>query len=45
MTETDPRRLRLYAWVIGIAAVFVLAGYATYEQWAALVAGLLGAAG
>ncbi len=42
MTDIEPRRFRLYAWVIGIGAAFVVAGYATYEQWAALAAGLLG---
>lgn len=40
-TETDPRWLRLAAWVLGIGAVMVFLGYATFEQWAGLVGGLL----
>lgn len=41
MTDIEPRRFRLYAWVIGIAAAFVVAGYMTADKWLAFVAGLL----
>lgn len=39
--DATKSRLRLVAWVLGIGALFVAFGYATFEQWAALVGGLL----
>lgn len=42
MTTDSARRWRLAAWVIGVGAVMVFAGVATFDQWAALVAGLFG---
>lgn len=40
MTETRAR-YRLAAWVIGVGAVMVFAGFATFDQWTGLVLGLL----
>jgi len=39
----DKTRAKLIAAVVLIAAAFVFLGYATFDQWAALVGGLLGA--
>ena len=38
---TDPKCLRLVAWVIGIGAVLLVAGYLTADQWLKLVGALL----
>lgn len=38
---TDPKSLRLIAWVVGVAAVLLVLGYLTAEQWLALIGGLL----
>ena len=38
---SDPKYLRLVAWVIGIGAVLLVAGYLTADQWVGLVGGLL----
>lgn len=40
MTE-ERARYRLAGWVIGVGAVMVFAGFATFDQWSALVIGLL----
>lgn len=34
-------RMKVAAWAIGLGAAFVLFGFATFDQWAALVMGLL----
>jgi hypothetical protein len=36
MTDEAKARVRLIACVLGVAAAFVVAGYATFPEWAAL---------
>ena len=40
-TTPDPKYLRLVAWVIGVGAVLLVAGYLTADQWVGLVGDLL----
>lgn len=41
MTTEAKARLRLVAWIAGVGAVMVFAGYATFDQWAGLLGALL----
>ena len=40
-TPIDPKYLRIVAWVIGIGAALLVAGYLTGDQWLKLVGVLL----
>lgn len=40
-TPIDPKYLRIAAWVIGIGAALLVAGYLTADQWLKLVGALL----
>lgn len=44
MAELDSRRRNLIAGVAVVGALLVVAGYATFDQWASFVGGLLRAA-
>lgn len=39
--NTDPKYMRIVAWVIGVGVVLLVCGYLTADQWLALVKGLL----
>jgi hypothetical protein len=39
--NTDPKYLRIAAWVIGIATALLVCGYLTADQWLALAKGLI----
>lgn len=39
----DKSYLKITCWVVGIGAVFVALGYATFDEWAKLVAVMFGA--
>lgn len=42
MTTDTARRYRLIGLIVVLGAVFVFAGYATFEQWSGLVGSLMG---
>lgn len=41
MISTDPKYLRVAAWIAGVGLVLLVTGYLTADQWLSLVKGLL----